>query len=318
MAKVLSDIIVRPMANADLATVQEVGATAWSDIASRELGRKVNYPVRPRRIIEAYMWKEPQGCLVAERRDRIVGVAYSHVWGEVGWLGPFEVLPDTQDQGIGTALLARCDDYLESRGCKVQGLETMSNHAKNVHFYMRAGYRIIGSSLIMERQLNSKVEEDPREVPSTSQEVLSALAEISSLSRKGNPLVDYSREVEMAAMHDLGPVFLLRVKSKLEAIAVLHSYFPPTISDHVSVRIMLVNPRLRAQDEAFARLMASCEAWAFQHGRRRAFVRFPADNLFLYRKFLACGYKLAAANLRLARGSPYKEKGKYHLAAWAG
>src|SRR5512137_622507 len=117
----------------DLAECQEVGKEAWSDLASRELGRKVKYPIRPRRIIEGYLWKEPNGCLVAEHEGRIVGVAYSHVWGQVGWLGPFEVLPEMQDKGVGSALLEGTERFLDQRGCQVRGVETMSNNVKNLH-----------------------------------------------------------------------------------------------------------------------------------------------------------------------------------------
>jgi GNAT superfamily N-acetyltransferase len=318
MAKPLSDILVRPMACEDLDKVQEVGAAAWSDLATKELGRKVNYPARPRRIIEAYMWKEPEGCLVAEHDGKIIGVAYSHVWGDVGWLGPFEVLPDVQDRGVGTALLSRCDDFLENRGCKVLGLETMSNNAKNIHFYMRAGYKVVGSSLIMERKLTSVVEKASRYRPSSANDVISALGDISELSHKGHPMVDYAREIEMAARHELGPVFMWRGRLRLKGVAVAHSYFPPAVSDHVSLRLLLIDPTSKGQERAFAHLLAGCETWAFEHGRRRVFIRFPAENIDLYHKLLESGYKLAAANLRLARGMAYKERGRYHLASWAG
>jgi GNAT superfamily N-acetyltransferase len=317
MAKPLSDILVRPMAREDVVKVQEVGAAAWSDLATKELGRKVSYPVRPRRIIEAYMWKEPEGCLVAENGGEIVGVAYAHVWGEVGWLGPFEVLPDFQNRGVGSALLTKCDNFLEKRGCEVLGLETMSNNAKNIHFYMRAGYRVVGSSLIMERGLTSEVEKPPRQEPSSANEVMSALGDISDLSRKGHPMVDYAREVEMAVRHELGSVYMWRERTKLNGMAVAHSYFPPAVSDHVSLRLLLIDPKSKGK-KAFSHLLAGCEAWAFEHGRRRVFIRFPADNIGLYNELLASGYKLAAANLRLARGTAYKERGRYHLASWAG
>lgn len=314
----LEDLIVRPMVLDDIAEAQKVGVETWSDLASRELGYKVKYPTRPRRIIEAYLWKEPDGCLVAEHRGKIIGTSYSHVWGEVGWLGPFEVLPEMQDRGVGTALLAGCEAFLDRRGCRVQGLETMSNNPKNIHFYMRGGYRATGTSLIMEKGLTSEVEEAPRLEPSPSHEVMSCLDGISRLSRRGHPLLDYSKEVEMASKHGLGPCFLSKGGPRLTGIAVLHSFYPPEEADHGSIRLLLVDPSSKDQQKTFALLLASCEAWAFQHGKKRLFVRFPADNSALYQDFLRNGYKLDAANLRLARGDRFTERGRYHLAAWAG
>jgi len=101
-------------------------------------------------------------------------------------------------------------------------------------------------------------------------------------------------------------------------VAVLHCFYPPEEADHASLRLLLADPRSKDQENAFDLLLASCEAWAFQHGRRRLFVRFPADNSRLYDDFLRHGYKLDAANLRLARGNRFSERGRYHLAAWAG
>jgi GNAT superfamily N-acetyltransferase len=317
LTRPLDGLLVRPMGLEDITACQEVGSQAWSDLASRELGRKVKYPTRPRRIIEAYLWKEPGGCLVAEHKGKVVGVAYSHIWGKVGWFGPFEVLPEMQDKGVGTALLAGCERFLEREGCHVQGLETMSDNAKNLHFYMRAGYRAIGSSLIMEKELRS-TEDTSGCQPSSMEDVIASVAEVSALSRTGHPLVDYAKEVEMAARYDLGAVFLLRNGSRLRGMAVLHSYYTPKESDHASLRLLLIDPRAEAQEIAFDQLLSACELWAFRRGRKRLFVRFPAENLELYRSFISSGYKLAAANLRLARGPPFSEQGRYHLASWAG
>jgi len=313
----LEGLLVRPMTLEDIPACQEVGSLAWSDLASKELGRKVKYPVRPRRIIEGYLWKEPEGCLVAECSGRVIGVAYSHVWGRVGWFGPFEVLPEMQDKGVGTALLAGCESFLCRKGCEVQGLETMSNNAKNLHFYMRRGYRAIGSSLIMERELRLGTELSIPG-PSSMDEVEAALGGISTISRKGHPLLDYTKEVEMAARYGLGAVFLMHKGARLKGMAVMHSYYPPEESDHASLRLMLIDPKAKDQVEIFKELISGCESWAFGRGRKRLFVRFPAENLELYRSFVSNDYKLAAANLRLVRGPSFSERGKYHLAAWAG
>lgn len=318
MAELKGELVIRSMTVADIPSAQEVGQSSWSDIASRELGRKVSYPVRPRRIIEAYLWKEPQGCLVAELDGKVIGAAYAHVWGKVGWFGPFEVLPELQDKGVGKALLRGCERFLGQNECQVQGLETMSNIAKNIHFYMRAGYRIDGTSLIMDRTLRSSVEGGRDLRPIGLEEAIEAKGELSSLSVRGSPLVNYSKEVEMAVRHDLGPVIVWRKNGKMRGVAVLHSYFPPEESDHASLRLLLVDPRARGQEEGFDHLMGACESWAFQHGRRRMFVRFPAMNLSLYGSFLARGFRLGAANLRMSRGGRFSERGRYHLAAWAG
>ncbi len=318
MARPLPGLLIRQMTREDVVGAQEVGVAAWSDLASRELGRKVRYPVRPTRVIEAYLWKEPRGCLVAEHQGKIIGASYSHVWGKVGWLGPFEVLPEMQNKGVGTALLEESEKFREASGCRVQGLETMANNPKNIHFYMKGGYRVLGSSLIMEKSLRADVEDPPRIEEASLQDVMSDLSGISEMSRRGHPLLDYAKEVEMAVRYDLGATFLFRSRAKLKGMAILHLYYPPEEADHASLRLLLVDPRSKVQKRIFDTLLASCEAWAFNHGRKRVFVRFPGSNLDLYEGFLDHGYRLAAANLRMVRGDRFLESGRYHLAAWAG
>lgn len=313
----LEEVVIRPMREEDIPRVQEVGQSAWSDIASRELGRKVKYPVRPRRIIEAYMWKEPSGCLVAEHQGTVIGSAYAHVWGKVGWFGPFEVLPDRQNVGVGKALLHGCERFLEESGCDEMGLETMCTVGKNIHFYMRAGYAVFGASMILEKALRSPSAEE-RLSPATLEEVVRASPELRSLSVRGSPLLDYTREIEMASRHDLGPVFLWRRRGRVRGAAVLHSFFPPEESDHASLRLLIVDPLIKTQEEGFQALMTACEGWAFEHGRKRMFVRFPAENALLYQDLASMGYSIGGANLRMCLRATRPQRGKYHFAAWAG
>lgn len=309
---------VRPMTLDDVPRVQEVGQEAWSDIASRDLGRKVKYPIRPRNIIEAYLWKEPRGCLVVEHEGAVVGAAYCHVWGKMGWFGPFEVLPEMQGKGVGRRLLGDCERFLAGEGCTLLGLETMSHIVRNVHFYLRAGYRPSGNSLIMERMMSATVEEGTGMEPVSLEDVQRALPEIRRLSARANPLADHSKEALMAAARSIGPVFVSERKGKIRGLAILHSYYPPADADHAAMRLLLVDPGVKDQDGVFDQLMRACEAWAFAKGRKRTFVRFSGDHMGMYQELISRGYKLDAANLRMSRGERFIERGSYHMAAWAG
>jgi len=310
---------IRNMAREDIEEVREVGQKAWSDLASKDLGRRVKYPLRPRRLVEAYMWKEPEGCLIAEDDGRIVGSAFCHVWGKIGWVGPFEVLPELQNRGVGRALMLSCEKYLDRRGCVVFGLETMPHITKNIHFYLTAGYLPAGMTLISVKSLtweqafpNEKVQE----VECGDLEQWSP--QISNISARINPNLDFSREFEMAVRMGLGSGFVYRSKGKVCGCAILHAVHPLEESDHVSVRLVSVDPRAHDGVGIFSILMGVCESKALEWGRKRAFIRFAADNLELYGLLRERGYKLEAANIRMMRGISYEERGPYHLAAWAG
>lgn len=256
---------------------------------------------------------------MAEEEGHILGSAFCHVWGRVGWVGPFEVLPEKQNMGVGGMLMRACDDYLERSGCQVFGLETMPHVTKNIHFYMRAGYAATGITLISVKPLaDSPPRTRPEVTEASSDDLTWLLDEVARLSAKVNPLLDYSKEVEMAVRFHLGGCFVLLRSGKVEGIALLHCVHPPEDSDHAAARLVVVDPEIENGAEVFGALMEACETRTMELQRKRIFARYPADDIQLYRALLARGYKLEAANMRMVRGRPFKEQGTYHLAAWAG
>lgn len=309
--------LTRRMTLEDLRRAQEVGQEAWSELASRELGRRIKYPLRPRRIIESYLGQEPGGCFVAEHGGEVVGTAYCHVWGRIGWFGPFEVVPRMQGKGAGRALLRECEAYLHGKGCQTIGLETMASITRNVDFYLRGGYEASGTSVIMERELSAETEEGAME-PSAPEEVEAAMAEARALSARSIAGADLSGELQMSRANGLGPIFMLEGRGRLRGVAALHSYYPPQDADHVAMRLLMVDRGARAQKDIFGRLVGACEAWAFSHGRRRIFARFSGDRVRMYGDLVRRGYRLDAANVRMCKGAGARESADFLMAAWAG
>jgi GNAT superfamily N-acetyltransferase len=300
----------------DLEQVRSVGQKAWSDVASAELGRKVKYPFRPRKIINGYLWKEPEGCLVVEDAGEVIASAHCHVWGRVGWFGPFEVLPEMQGKGVGKALLGGCEDYLARSGCVHLGLETMPYIMKNVHFYLRAGYRPQEFTCIMKKELGRPQESNGVERIEEAG-LREVLPEISALCQLYHSDLDLAREVEMAVKERLGALFVSRSVGKLAGFAVLHAFHPIEESDHSAVRLLLVDPSLVEAADQFDRLMSAVESHSYRLDRRRVFARFTVSP-FLYERMLRRQYALEGSNMRMIKGPCYCEREGYIMAAWAG
>ena len=186
---------IRPMTVDDIAEVQNVGQIAWSDLALRDIGRHFKYPKRSERIIDSYIWSAPEGCIVAEEDGSIIGSAFSHIWGKVGWIGPLEVLPLHQDAGVGKSLLSECEKYLTNKGCEVIGLETMSHLPKQMHFYMSSGFVPQETTLIMEKMVSKDSSDLTVNITELSDKDMDkVMPEISRLSHLVEPHLDYSSE----------------------------------------------------------------------------------------------------------------------------
>ncbi|MGD1060058.1 MAG: GNAT family N-acetyltransferase [Methanomassiliicoccales archaeon] len=310
------DVVVRPMRLAEIDAVREVGQKTWSDVASRDVGHKVRYPIRPREIIEAYMWKEPKGCLVAEKDGQVVGSAFCHVWGKIGWVGPFEVLPEMQNLGVGTRLMLESERFLTSRGCSAMGLETMPYLVRNLHFYLRLGYSPAETTFIMEKnRLEARSASSDSEIDGGALEDI--LPQITSLSARLCKGLDYAGEFEMTVRKGLGRCLVLKKGKVLAAAAIVHSYYPPEETDHSILRLLMVDPRRKDGEAVFREALAAAEGASAGSGRTRLFTRFSSGHSRLYPLLLSAGYRMDGANLRLVKGE-WKENDALHVSAWAG
>jgi len=313
-------IEIRPMREIDIPESRRVGQEAWSDLVSRDIGRKIRYPIRPRRIVETYMWKEPKGCLVVYENDILVGSAFSHVWGNVGWVGPIEILPESQNKGIGRMLLNASEEYLRNRGCQVIGVETMPNMPKNLHFYIMGGYVPRQLTLITEKPV--RVSESKPIPPSTREldggELDDLLPKVVDLSKQVNPLLDYSIEFKAMFKKQLGQCMVLEHEGKIEGAALLHSYTRSGDSNFCSIKLVLVNNNLPNPWEAFIDLIFACETKALELGRKRIYSRFSGDNPKTYSVMTDCGFRLANSNIRVVKDGDYVENTDFHISSWAG
>jgi ribosomal protein S18 acetylase RimI-like enzyme len=311
------DISIRPMRPEDIEDVREVGQLTWSDLAMQDIGRRFHYPKRSEKLISSYMRHDPEGCLVAELDGKIIGSAFCHVWGGVGWIGPLEVHPNHQNAGVGRALLSACERYLESRGCKVIGLETMTHMPKHVHFYLSSGYTPTAVMLILEKILHG------HEVPTqfveevTASTLRSVLNGIGDLSKRLSPVLDYTVEARRAVEDKLGSLFVVKREGTIAGFAILHTYQKGEESRFSSIKALLSDPDVEDL-ELFDALLARCEQASLSAGKDHILLRMSASSPEIYQHMLSRGYSLKAVNVRMVKKGRYDEKGLYHATSWAG
>lgn len=309
-------VTTRPMLPDDIPLAQAIGKTTWSRVASDDLGRAVEYPTRPGRIIHAAMHEEPQGCFIAMIGPEPVGTAYSHVWGSVGWVGPVEVLPDHQGKGVGKALMEACHAHLGARGCRVYGVETMSDNERNKRFYAGLGYRPTGVTVFAEKKLRPAgyFVGGVKEINASN--LAENTGEIRRLSSAVFPGMDCTPEFRGALRHSLGKGFMIRQDGITKGAALLME--APLEGLHmVSIRLLLTDPALPDRGAVMSSLMAACEQSAITSGNDRVFtscsITSDISHILVERD-----YKISASNVRFVRGDDYSEAGGTNIIAWAG
>lgn len=312
------DTIIRRMTIEDIEEVQEVGQLAWSDLAMHDIGRRFKYPKRSEKIIDAYIWKDPAGCLVAEEKGKIIGSAVCHVGGRVGWIGPLEVLPSYQDHGVGRRLLKACEDHLTERGSQIIGLETMSHLPKNLHFYLSSGYRPDRTVLIMEKVLRHVDESVENVSELTIEDWKEGAKKISRLSQKINPYLDYANDAEVILRKQLGHVYLMEGEEGTMGCALLHTYQRGEESAYSSIKAVLVDPTTSDPRTVLSRILTRCEMGSLDEGKDKVLTRFAVSDPVSYMSMVDRTYILRGANLRLIKKGEYNEKGNHNLTSWAG
>ncbi|MCQ5376045.1 MAG: GNAT family N-acetyltransferase [Methanomassiliicoccales archaeon] len=312
---------IREMRSEDVEEARKIAQDSWSDMATRDVGRRIIYPMRSKKIIEAYVWKEPHGCFVADVCGGIVGAAYSHAWGRMGWVGPIEVLPEFQNRGIGRALLSECENFLRSSGCEVIGVETMSHIPKNLHFYLSQGYRPDALTLIAEKptlgkqSLELREDEKIEEVRKDPMILKEAVLTIGSKIFTG---LDPFKDIKMIVEKKLGSIFVWRMGRRILGFALLHTYLKEEEGDYASIRLILVDPDHFESEKGFDALLRACENESFISGKKRVFARFPVVNSLIYKKMATNGYVIKGANIRMFKGHSFSQKGDYFVLSLAG
>jgi ribosomal protein S18 acetylase RimI-like enzyme len=81
---------------------------------------------------------EPHGCFVAKENSKVVGLATTISFGEVGWIGNVIIERDRRDRGYGSLLVRHAMDYLKGVGTQTIGLYA---YLRAVPLYERLGFK---------------------------------------------------------------------------------------------------------------------------------------------------------------------------------
>ncbi len=260
----------------------------------------------------------PNGCFVAEHEGRIVGYAFSRIWGTVAWIGTFGVHPEFQGRGIGKRLLRHSVEFLQETNCSIIGLETMAGSNYNVGFFAKIGFYLTNPTLILKKPLET-TQKDVRN--SQTYTLFSNLKkdvviqDISNLSGSVLPNLDYQTEAENALTFGWGDTLffghpdpsgfsILRTMSRLEGIT----------KDYLESHVLVLKDRSK---KPFSQALDSIEAFAWENDFEGVAIPVNSFHSNVINWLLGRGYNVTRIRLRMLCKGRYRVRRGIELSTWA-
>lgn len=114
---------VRTINPSDFDFIIDLAATEGIKYAKQDLSRILDY--------------EPDGCFIAVKGEKRLGIVSTIVFGKVGWIGNLFVAKAARRRGAGTKLVKEALGYMQSKGVEFPKLYCFPH---NIRFYRRLGF----------------------------------------------------------------------------------------------------------------------------------------------------------------------------------
>ncbi len=238
----------------------------------------------------AMLWRDARG--------EVAAFNMVHLAGSEGWMGPLAVRTDRQGGGLGREIVMAGVDWLQRRGARTIGLETMPRTIENIGFYSRLGFVPGHLTVSLQRDRPRALAIDAFRVGALDQGArVAAIGECGRLSRELGAGVDFTAELELTLGIGLGDVSVLRdAEGRAIAFGLWHT--APLVHGRPREELRLL--KLVAPDVGTAvRVVGALEREAAAQALRHVTVRCQTAHHELYAALIADGYRVQWTDLRL-------------------
>jgi GNAT superfamily N-acetyltransferase len=282
----------------DIDALNQVFAESFTDRYRRDglVGVRVPHlnPLIWRYAIEdagegAMVWRDGDGHIAAFNMV--------HLSGREGWMGPLAVRPDRQGSGLGKLMIRTGIEWLQGRGARTIGLETMPRTVENIGFYSQLGFIPEHLTITLTREFPRRLGPPP-ELLGRSTDQTARLAECRALTGRLAPGTDFSRELRLTLDLAIGDAVLVRSRQnqELRGFALWHSAPLAGGRPQEEVRVL----KLVAEDlTAFEAVMESVLAAASGVGTRRVAVRCQSRFQAAYSWLIEQHFRVHWTDLRM-------------------
>ncbi len=237
----------------------------------------------------AMVWRDADGELCAFNMV--------HLSGREGWMGPLAVRPDRQGTGLGKTLIQTGIAWLQQRGARTIGLETMPRTIENIGFYSGLGFVPGHLTVTLTRDLPRRPALHPEVLSGAGrqrEERLQACRQLTDALTSGP---DFTRELQATSDLRIGDTLLVRdAGGALAGFALYHTAALAAGRPQDELRIL----KLVARDgDAFDRVVAAAEGAALATDIRRISVRCQTAQPGGYLRLIASGFRAHWTDLRM-------------------
>lgn len=288
-------------------TLQEADVDAADKVFRLAFGTYIGLP-DPRtfagsaRAIELRRRAWPDGALVAEQDDTIVGVAISSRWGSLGVFGPLAVHPQHWRSGVARRLLDATMPIYDRWGCRAAALFTFPASMTHVGLYQSYGFWARGLTAIMSRAVT---EPSPvaqaRSLSAPGIDRADAVAQCAALTDALFPGLDLRDEIATVVAHPTSDAIVLTEGSQITGFAICHCGAGSEADTGVAyVKFATVRPGAAAAHD-FRRLLDAANDFAHHRGATRLNASVNMGCMEAYRLMIAMGFRTVMQGVAMHR-----------------
>ncbi|NHJ04343.1 MAG: GNAT family N-acetyltransferase [Candidatus Heimdallarchaeota archaeon] len=308
---------IQLMSKKHIPEVSEVLADAFTAWRTKRRGLDAPRRLRNPESVLPYIELEPKGCFVALDKKKIVGAIFTHVWGKMGWIGTFGVIPEYQSRGIGKDLMIKAINYLDKeRYVTKLALETMADSADNIGLYSKLGFKPAFQTMHLtkpilftkekQKQLDILLQTKSIELDyySKEQNRKDSLTRIRWLSSKIENGLDFTSEINLIDENNFGDTILLKQDGFIIALATCR-----IVSKHINdenpdleIRMILIDFDNKDK-EILDIILLACEKYGFDNNKEALRLKINSSYWLAFEYLLKNGFKLRGSLLRMIKFS---------------
>jgi len=272
---------------------------------------------KPETIIP-YLKYEPNGCLVAIDKGKIIGAIFGHTWGKAGWIGTFGVSPTMHSKGIGKELMLKIMDYLDKEmNVTSLSLETMPDSPYNIALYSKLGFRPAFPTIRLNREIqhNKTVEKNFTDFAAKNKletTLLSKEENIDEIFTRCNWLADkisnglkHETEFVITKEYSFGDTILVKQEGFIIAYALVYNFAKYENREEdtdLEIKIAVLDTNIK-DPKYFDYLIYACELYAKEIGKTGIKIRVNSSYWLAYKHLLDIGFQVKSSLLRMTRYS---------------